>query len=384
MKSPLPVNAADVWVNCPGSVMMGLTHPAPPIDEERSEKRREGRAFHQLSELMIQSGTTDIPELVGTLSDEGTVYNSEMYESAQLYVDDVFTLAEDRYTEFRVERHIKLDHIFPGVYGFIDASYYIPHKKEIVIYEAKYGHKGVDVFENWQMLIYASGLAEALGLDGADELVTNVRFRLVQPRSYDSGGPIREWVVMLSDLRAFINIARNSANEAYGPNPRCIPGPHCTNCESTHACKALQQSTYSAFDHIDDAGGLELIGTDLSLEYKKLLHYQDLIKSRISGLGAQLTEELRQGSTQHMYQNKPKYGRRTWNKKREEVIALGELMGTDLLSDKPAETPLLTPAQAEKKGIDASVISEYCSKPKRGFELVEINSANMRHIFTQK
>lgn len=383
MESPLLINAADVWVNCPGSVMLTANNPPPPLDDERSEKKREGRAFHELAEKMISAGTTDLTELVGTLSTDGVVYNDEMFEAARLYVDDVFTNAQGA-TEFRIERMVPVDRVFPGVYGFIDCSFYLPWKKELVVYEAKYGHKYVDVYENWQMILYAYGLAEQLGLDGGDQLVTNIRFILVQPRSYHSDGPIREWVVGLADLRAYFNKANDSANEAYGGNPRCIPGPQCGNCNGTHACTALQQSIYSAYDHIDHAGGAQLTGTNLSLEYKKLSHYMELMKARINGLGAQLTEELRQGTTGHMYANKPKFGRRTWDKPREEIIAVGSLMGIDLLSDKPAETPLITPAQAEKKGIDGDVISEYCSKPNRGFELVEINSATMRHVFTKK
>lgn len=380
MKSPLIVSQADVWVNCPGSVKMAETYDQVPITDERSEKRRQGQAFDELCEMMIAAGTTDFDELVGTVSTNGIVYDDEMMAAADLYVSDIFETAQGA-EQFEVQRRLDLDHIYPGVYGFADCSFYLPWKRQIVIYEAKYGHSFVSEFENWQMILYASAISTEMGIDGIQDQNTTVLFKVVQPRCY-AGAPIREWCVTLSDLRGHVNRAKAAAVASFTDNAQCSAGTHCASCDYSHVCRSLQQSVYNGMDHLDDAGGRMLTGTELSVEYRKLKHYEELMKARLSGLEAQLGEELRQGVTGHLYTHEKVFGRRAWSAPRDEIIALAECFEVNVIKD--VEPPLITPTQAQKKGIDAGVISDYSERPERGIKLVEINSANMRKVFTRK
>ena len=384
----LPPSAAGVWVNCPASPEMIAKFPRPPSDV-RSEKKSQGLAFHELSEIMLASGTVEIPELVDTMSSFGIVYDQEMYEAAQLYVNDVFEtcapLRDDKHDfadEYHIEQAVDLSHIAEEMRGFIDCSAFNVGTRTITVWEAKYGHKIVDVFENWQSILYVDAIAHRMGIDGHQDQDTNVCIKLVQPRAYHRDGPIREWCCKLSDLRAYINIVSAAAVEARSGKATCKTGPHCGSCDASHSCEALQTSTYSLIDHLSDTSGVPVTGADLSIEYSKLLKLEKLFKARMSGLEAQLLAEVQNGVEGHTFTGEMGYGRLSWTADRSEVLALAEMY--DVTATKESESPLITPTQLIKKGIDAAVISEYSAKPKTGIKLVEQTVASMRRIFTKK
>lgn len=376
-----------MWVNCNGSIMMSLNNPEPPMSEEQSEKRREGRAFHELAEVMLKNGTVDMPEMVGKLSSHNTAYTDEMYEAAQLYAEDVFTtcttVGRESPASFEVEERIPLDHVFPGMYGFIDAWTQRCNEngrdREIILWEAKYGHKQVEVFENWQLILYAWGIVRRIGYNGFTDKFLKIRMRVVQPRSFHGDGPIREWVITLDQLRAQFNTIKAAAEMVFHPDARFRTGAHCGSCRGRHACGTLQANTYEAMDHLGDSSGVPLSGHSLSVEYKKLKQFEELVKARLSGLNAQLSAEIESGVPGHLYTGKMGYGNKKWSAPREEILAIGDMYEIDLKKD--VEVPLITPTQAMKKGVDESVISAYSTRSQTGIKLVEINDAKTRHIF---
>lgn len=384
----LPPSAAGVWVNCPASPEMIAKFPRPPSDE-RSEKQSEGLAFHELSEIMLMSGTVELPEFIDTMSSFGIVYDREMYEAAQLYAGDVFETCapqrddkHDHPVEYHVEKRADLSHIADEMHGYVDCSAFSVGARTLTVWEAKYGHKIVDVFENWQSILYVDAITERMGIDGYHDQHTNVCIKLVQPRAYHRDGPIREWCFKLSDLRAYVNKLRDAATEARSGSPMCRTGSHCGSCDASHACEALQASTYSLIDHLSDTSGVPVTGADLSLEYSKLLKLERLFKARMSGLEAQLLAEVQNGVEGHTFTGEMGYGRLSWTADRSEVLALAEMYG--VTATKESESPLITPTQLIKKGIDATVISEYSAKPMTGIKLVEQTAASMRRIFTKK
>jgi hypothetical protein len=70
-KSTLPPHSAGVWVNCPGSIALIEQIDRIPLDDAQNESRKEGRAFHELSEMMLNSNTSDLSMMIGLMSGHG-------------------------------------------------------------------------------------------------------------------------------------------------------------------------------------------------------------------------------------------------------------------------------------------------------------------------
>lgn len=378
-KSTLPPHAAGVWVPCPGSIALTEKFPRLPLSDDQNESRREGRAFHELAEIMLRAKIPSMPDMVGIMSSHGIPYSDEMHEAAELYVGDVLREAGD--VEPRIEHRVDMPNIIGGMYGYLDVSIF-KDRTNFVIYDAKYGHKYVEVFENWQLLTYAAAICREWGVNVLDYPDMCVTLRIVQPRSYHNDGPIRDWVVPIKDLYEYEKKIKQSATEAMSNNPTCHTGTHCGNCDAARACGALAAANYAIVDYVTDTQGLELNGANLSIEYKKLSQFKKLLEARLDDLETQLTHAVQNGETGLLHTGEMGYGRVKWDKPAAEIIALASMYGVSAI--KTSEPQLITPAQLIKKGVDASVIKEYSVKPKTGVKLVEVNSVNMRKIFKQQ
>lgn len=386
-KSPLKAHSADTWVNCTGSVKLSNQFPRIETGEGVSEAMLEGLAFHELAAQILLSFKTPGADLiykcdrVGTISKDGIVITDEIYDCALEYTNDVLNVCNKNGTlqNVHIEDRVNLDVIYPDMYGYIDCWLLDEKAATLYVWDAKFGHRTVNAFENWQLLTYAAGLIEQLGINGVGDQYLKVSLRVAQPRTFRSGGPIDEWMIQASDLRGYFNTLKAAAVEAYSDEAKCTTGNQCGYCPARYACTALQTSTFGAIDYISDAEGVTLSGNDLAFELRILKRAEKALKARLSGLEEQALSELRNGKVLPGFTCKQGYGRKRWTKSTpiEEVIMMCDLMGID--ARKPVT--LDTPAQILKKGVDESVIALYSETPKTAMKLVEDNGSKARNVF---
>ena len=168
-KSPIQPHNANQVVHCTGSVLMQIQNPPPDTgDDSHNQDKLEGRAFHQVTEMILKSfaepGDTLVSEtnVTGTMSKDNIVITSEIYEAARDFSNDVLKFCNNTGTmrKMNIEQKIDMDHLFPGVYGFGDVWIYDEANHHLIVWEGKYGHGLVEVFENYQLLSYVSGIIE--------------------------------------------------------------------------------------------------------------------------------------------------------------------------------------------------------------------------------
>lgn len=357
----LPPSGSSAWVHCSMWPYMNQSYP-----EDSTPASMEGEAAHWAGAELI----ADNQVVVGQVAPNGYVLDDEMIQGATLYAETVNSIEGDLF----VERTIRMPYIHEHCWGTPDVYAVSNGGFKLTILDFKYGHGHVDVFENWQLITYSAGLTGVL--NGLDDQHTEVEFIIVQPRSYQTGGPVRRWTVRASDLRPYYNKLRAAAEKIFAGSPTATVGKHCTHCPGRHACNALQSAALQIADVSMMGTPIDLPPHALGLELRNLRRAAKLLDARISGLESQAEAMLKRGDMVPFFSLVQDYGRLRWTMPTDAIIAIGDAMGVNLR--KPVEP--ITPTQA-KTLIDESVIKIYSERPRGSAQLTEVDDTTARKIF---
>lgn len=378
MTTPQLPKASDAltWMKCHGSHKAQQLHPGPP--GELSQSKLEGRACHEVAQKLFCN--EPFGDIVGSLSQDGIVITQELFEAAREYYNDVWGYCNShgiRRNEMQVEKPVSLEHHLPGWFGIPDVAVRNTELNHLIIWDGKFGHSLVEVYEHWPMILYAGALIQ----NGEGFEPDIIELRIVQPRGFHSEGTMRKWCLTMDELSAYLTQIDEALKEVLSESPLCTPGPQCKNCTARAHCDALQRTGYDNIDYVAQLQTHTLSGHSLGVELKLLQRAQEMIKMRLSGLEEQALHEIKQGQHVPFYSAKPTYGRKRWKKEIpvEQVIMMGDLMGQDLR--KPVE--LDTPAQCIKKGIDPSVIEQYAETPSTGVKLEPVTERGIKSVFSR-
>lgn len=359
--SVLPPSGAAVWSRCPGSVMLGMETRMPW--SESGEAAEEGRQAHTIAERWARGDTTPSGD-------------ADMDRGAQLWADTLADMAP--LAEWRLEEQVTAPSIHPMVWGTTDGRHYSREHGLLRVGDYKYGFKPVEPESNLQLICYAAGVLDALGINGYEDQHTRVELFIVQPRASHRDGPVRRWSVLASELRPYINQLAAAAGRAMSPGATVHAGEQCQYCPARYACPAARDAAGSAADYAQAARPDYLTPDALAYEVEALRQAQDAIKYRLTGLEAQAVETIKQGATVPGWTIEPGQGRRTWSRPVEEVRRLGELYGVPLTREEP-----ITPTQAIDAGVDKGVILSYSEVPKRAHKLVKAQQTRAAKAFSK-
>jgi len=359
-----PVSSANQWMACHGSFQAQRRHRGVPGDPPAS--RLEGRACHEAAQRVLNGETPE--SIVNTLSRDGIVITPDLIDVAMVYVNDVCSVAGNGAS---VECHTSLSHILLDWVGVCDAWFYDTETATLNVWDFKSGHTFVPAFENWQLVLYASGWLHYHSWN----VVSKINLRIVQPRCYTSEGAIRTWSMTGEQFREVEQRVIDAIPQVIGDAPQCRTGTHCKRCTARAHCETLQRVAFEGIDYEASLETHSLSGQELGMELKILQRAQRALEYRLSGLEEQALHEIQQGGDVAFYTVKHGKGRERWRKDVpvEQVIMMGDLMGVDVR--KPVE--LDTPAQLRKKGIDETVIKAYSETPSTGAKLVEVDVKQM-------
>lgn len=359
------VSDANTFMNCKGSYRAQQAFPSTP--GEVSQSQQEGLICHAAAQKLFKGeAVTDVaPELL---------------EAATEYYDEVIQYCTAHGVPL-ADLHVESRQYVPGYsgwYGIPDAwcVAFIDGLKVLKIWDAKFGHRIVDPFEHWPMIIYGFSIVEAFQVP-PDIIEPTV----VQPRAFAPGGTVRKWAMTYDELVMYRRQVNDTMIEVVGSKPPCTTGTWCKTCNARAGCDTLQQVSYDGLDFVSDMSTHNLTGHSLGVELRLLRRAEEMIKARLSGLEEQALYELREGKHVTFFDVTSGTGRERWRKgvPTEQIIMMGNMLGVDCR--KPVE--LDTPAQLKKKGIDPAVIAEYSEKPPTGLKLVEVTEKDVAQIFNR-
>lgn len=277
-------------------------------------------------------------------------------------------------------------------WGEPDGWTWLPIEKRLRLPDYKYGFGIVDVFENWQLLTYASGLLDTLDLVDSEVMV---EFIIVQPRAYHRDGPVRKWIVRGDQLRTFWNQAYMAALRAYpdpvhgslGPPAEATVNVHCELCPARSVCEAYQQRTTHIRDYVAKAQRINMSPADVGAELAILEDAAKMLDGRLTALKAQAEGFLRSGQSVINYAMQADGGGYKWNEgvtvqELEAVASTCNITLRNVITDPHSrKSPVVTPTQALKAGVAPAIIDAYASKLPGSLKLTRTSTNDARRAF---
>lgn len=368
----LAPSSAHIRQHCGAAARMLASYPKPD-----SEESLEGTAAHEVAEWMLTGHTHTIT--LGRTTSNGVVVTEEMIEGAELYFSDVISIVPDL-QGLHLEATIECPSINENTFGTPDL-WYLSDRNDtsrpwtLTVWDYKFGHRYVETFENWQIIEYVAGILDAIGITGAEDHLLTVDMRVVQPRCFVGGSPVRSWKVKAIELRGHFNEARMFEERSMMPNSPAKTNPHCRDCVPQY-CTAAQAAGYNAIDVSMEPQPFAMPAEALGLELKKLKRAKEAIEAREVGLEQQAVAYLRGGTRVPGYRLVTPEGRLAWTAEPAEVFAIGDVLDVNLRKEVP-----ITPTQAIKAGIPAELVATVSARPTGALKLAEDDGLFAKKVF---
>lgn len=367
----LAPSSAMMWGpgGCPAYPRMAAMYP----DQGDDAAAREGEAAHHWLTETIRDRPTPA---VGSLAPNGHPITDEMVECGSAMMLDVFTLRATPGIRWAVEQSVKMPRIQPNHQGRPDFGAVDEAARVLYVWNYKFGHRYVDVFENWQLVDEAEGLANLFSV--TLDATWTIDARIYQPRSFHADGQVKRWPGYTgAHHEQYVDGLARAARAAMQPDAPMSTGDHCSYCPARHACPALRRVGGLAVDMSLQAVPHDLTPANAGLTLRMIRTARERLEDLETGLEAQVMAAVRAGANDTGWEVYRGTGREKWTQPAADVIAMGNALGKKLA--KPLEP--ITPNQARKLGIDDAVISAYSEKPAGEIKLRPLESKQIRKAF---
>lgn len=417
--APIAPSALALTVACPASVgMQASVTPLPPIDEEL-----EGTAAHWIAQQYAAGYARDWP--VGAKFKSGGqdwTVDLDMVTGATMYAAACGGLHPD----LRLEDSVRISEIHPlHCWGTPDAWRFFPNARlaftpdyitrnavefprewcETKVLDAfnagklkvlrdvdyKYGHRYVEVFGNFQLIGYASGVMERLQLSELDDDLW-LHFVIVQPRCFHKDGSVRHWIVHVSAIRAYLNQAASAAREALGEGaslrdgkPRAITNEGCLDCKANHDCAVFHRLSNAIVEYSGSAERIDMPITSMGQQLAMVDVAMERLEARRTGLAARVKASLSAGVSVPYYHLTPGESRLVYKDDVDvdEFVGFAELCNVEVRKKPTKKDLLVTPKQAIQLGIDATAMTSYAHRPPAALKLARDDSLTVSKVFSK-
>ena len=348
-------SAAPRWWPCPGAAWLEQLYP-----DTKSDEALEGEAAHEMGELAL-TGQSTINELINRPASNGTVMVDEMVNHVQMYVEHV----QSRGIGYWVEQEILIENptTMPGrVTGKCDGAAFNFDEATGMLYidDFKYGHGPVEVFENYQLLIYAIGMRHKIA-----GVIKGVTMSIIQPRGYHHQGPIRSWTITEAELTGYEQQLVERMKAVHDPNRKCQSGLHCRYCKRLAFCETAKAAGMNAIDVIHAA----LPDTDTPEQVAMLIdtftHAQKTIKHLLTAVNVRGESMTLNGHPIPGYVYEPGKGHAKFIND-DKAKETAKTMGVSLVTEKT-----ITPAEAKRRGLPKTIVEKLSYQPLTAPRLVK-------------
>lgn len=321
-------------------------------ESEPGEPAREGTAAAELLERMLLGN--DIP----AQARNGVYFNDEMRFHLKPIVEEIRSKAgSDVCAEQEVAWQTRSGIWIKGKY---DVSFV--YDGRLYVDDLKYGWGIVEVTKNWQLLGYAIGEIIRRGA-AYKEIVLRIR----QPRPHHEDGDTREWVLTYAQLLDYKERIEVRMEEIANGLKTLTTSKQCKYCSAAaEACPAFNRLFYRALEVSTHFTQDNISEIELSRQMDHVQRAVEVIKIKSDSLTELAVSRIRQGKIVPGYVTEERYGDRKWKD-----VASPEVIKTLTGKDVLAPPVMLSPAQAEKIGIDKKFINQLVDRKFLGMKVVK-------------
>lgn len=321
-------------MHCIGSYYMPASLP-PDIDKDA---RDEGNAAHATAKMLFNGQHVEPGmKVYGTF-----ILTDDMLDHVKSYIGNLDCGDVEIETSFE-------GHGF-RINGRADHIKYRPELSLLTIDELKYGFRLIEPENNWTLI------AHALGWCIRNNVAPNtISFRVHQPRPYHPDGFLREHRITYVEL---MDLYTRISQRLGAPTDELTTDPDvCRKCRALPKCSAARKASMNAIDVMTAAYVDDLPNDMLAYEYELLLRASDTIGNRLNALKELMSHKIGNGDVIENYDLEPRYAHRKWNTGLT-ASALKVLTGIDLAKDG-----IVTPAEAERRGVPEEVVAAFTNRP---------------------
>ncbi|HRQ13038.1 MAG TPA: DUF2800 domain-containing protein [Promineifilum sp.] len=350
------------FVRCNGSRLLPAALSVPTENHDTTV-RDEGTAAHYMIQAAREKHFTPL-ELVDRKAPNGVYMSAEMGEHVESYLAHL-------HPHGVVEQDTTLVTEKWRVNGRADYIYFDPTTHILHVYDFKYGWSIVEPIENYTLIYHAWAFAQVMGLQPVA-----YNFAICQPRPGHWEGPFREWQI---DAVAFAGFARNIWFALTEPNSELHTGNHCRRCPALADCGAARSATMNAIDYSEHAYKDNLAAEATSFELDQIARAEAMLKARKQALEEHAMMLLALGEIVPNYSLEIGQGNRKW---KDGIDAATVKIMTGIDVTKPG---MVTPAEAERRGVNKMVTNSLTERPSTGKKLVRVDAnRKAKHIFGNK
>lgn len=240
---------ADRWLTCGGSI--ALIRSMGELPDTSNPASVQGVAAHALLEKALKKEQN--PHNFGGKFN-GMSLDSETYK----YVDNAWTYIRKFKGKMRwAEQQVNIS--ATGDVGTLDAACFNKRKQRLHIFDYKNGRHPVDPKNNRQLMLYAIGVIEKLGLISGQ----SVWLHIVQPRTNPAVGKM--WKTDVQSLMVFSEHVRKEVARIKAGKAKLVPDPKaCFWCPAKAICPALKKVANDAAKTDWEIGKPKALDVDLT------------------------------------------------------------------------------------------------------------------------
>ena len=353
----LSASKSSTWLVCSGS----LNYDDADYTDKRSSAGEDGTAIHMLSEdSMILS--VDPSVFLGQkfnnieIDDEHINIANDYIEYCDDLLDSV-KLSSDNF-RYGFEHRVAYTNWAKDGFGTMDMFIIDHENKTVHVIDLKSGRINVSAIENTQLMLYALGLTQELGIVGY-----NYRLHIIQPRTYNFDW----WDCSYKDLMAFGEYVKERSALTLLPNPpRTASDKACKFCPNAPTCGTLRvymdNIMINIFDEVTPMETLPL--TDLA----KIIKNKSLILEYIKKSEEYLIAKAQSGTDL-----KDVGFKLVQTNTRIKFNDTAESMLKSRLGDKAYKPQVLIGVTAARKLLDKEIIAKITFKPEGSITLAPLS-----------
>lgn len=319
--------------------------------QESGPPAMEGTAYGELVQWLLKGQTPP------KQASNGIWFDEDMHFYARPVVEEVHA---NRQSEVLIEQRIDWK-TRSGIWirGSYDRSFV--REGNLYIDDDKYGWGIVEVRDNWQLLGYAIGEVIRRGV-----AFPKIVLRINQQRPHHEDGACREWVLTYPELLAYKEKIESRMDEIAAGRNDLQTGKQCKYCAATcEACPAFNRLFYRALEVSYGFTQDQIDESQLAAQLDDALRAAEVIKIKTDSLRELAVSRIKNGKIVPGYVTESNYGDRKWKAGiSPEVVEM-------LTGRKIVEQKMLSPAQAEKVGVDKKFVAALVDRYFIGQKLVK-------------